>query len=315
MKLLVFDLGGSSIKAGIVDENYNLTDKRKFAVNGDSVETLLEDGVEMLKHISSPSQFVKTILTIKEEMLPNADGIGFSVNFPFDNATGNAYHGGAANRYLNNSNLYEAFRRKTDLPVSADNDGKCLLLAEVEAGCLKGLRDAMALGFGTGISCGILAGGQVVRGEHFCSNEVCPVIINDVEKPQMQDMWMAAASLPSMLRKLAAALGRAENEVNGFVAFDLFEKGEYLEYLKEMCRHIALQIYNFQLILDPGAFAIGGGIAARKIFVDTIQEEIDRLHYGIGFGANYKPDVRQAKFLSDSNLVGAAAAFRRLYNV
>ncbi|MBR4395018.1 MAG: ROK family protein [Eubacteriaceae bacterium] len=315
MKLLVFDLGGSSIKAGIVDENYDLTDKKKFAVKGDSVETLLEDGVEMLDQISTPEQFVKAMLDIKEDMLPEADGIAFSVNFPFDNATGNAYNGGAANRYLNNTNLYEAFRRETDLPISADNDGKCLLLAEVEAGCLKGQQNAMALGFGTGISCGILAGGMVVRGEHFCSNEVCPIIINDVEKPQVQDLWVAAASLPTMLRKLAAALGRAENEVNGFVAFDLFEKGEYLEYLKEMCRHIAIQIYNFQLILDPGAFAIGGGIAAHKLFVDTIKEEIDRLHAGMSFGANYKPEVRQAKFLSDSNLIGAAAAFRRLYNV
>ena len=67
--------------------------------------------------------------------------------------------------------LRELLRARLGLPVSVDNDANCAALAESALGAARGTRTSITVTLGTGVGCGIVADGRVLRGARGGASE------------------------------------------------------------------------------------------------------------------------------------------------
>ena len=71
------------------------------------------------------------------------------------------------------------FHKLTAKPLLVENDANAALWAEYKIGVLKGTEQAVMLTLGTGVGCGIICGGRILRGKTGAAGEQCPVTRRD----------------------------------------------------------------------------------------------------------------------------------------
>src|SRR5699024_4816394 len=133
MRHLVFDIGGSFVKFGIISKDNKISNRGKFTTPRDSKE-----------------KFLEKIKKVYNEFKDTISGIGISMPGKIDIHNGYAYSAGAL-LYLEETNIVDMFHEFTDLPVAVENDGKCAALAESWFGSLREVESGIAIVFGTGV--------------------------------------------------------------------------------------------------------------------------------------------------------------------
>ncbi len=287
-KLLVFDVGGSSIKYAIWDGE--LSGEASAPVRGERLVEFLADIEDVIR-----------------ANLP-VDGIAFSLPGKIDPESGLAHTGGAI-RCLYGANLKTHFEAAHGVPVSVMNDAKCAALAELGFGALQGRRDAAVVVFGTGIGGALIVNGELVLGAHLVSGELS--IVNDnIEQmgSVTQEFWYQCG-IDGLSRAVEEASGLPG--LSGIEVFRKIREGDECveEGLRIFCRRAAWNLYNLQVITDPEVFAIGGGISNEPLFIDYLREAVEELA-GVIPQHFEKPELVPCTFKASANLVGAAYAWQ-----
>jgi len=296
---LVIDVGGTNIKYALINEDVSFVDKGEI----ETPKTNLED-------------FVNALVALYDNCKQDLAGIAFSLPGLIDSTKGYMYTGGALSHYLFNVNLADIIQKRTGVPVSIENDGKCAALAELWKGSLKGVDIGMVLTVGTGIGGGLVVGGKLVRGVNFAAGEVSslPVTL----KPNLDPFkfWAQVNGTPALLEAYQKAKGINER-INGRQFFEAHAQKDpvAIKVLQEFAQSFALAIFSLQTVLDGDTYAIGGGISSQASFIQAINDAMD------GFYAQFdnkipiqKPKVVACTFYNDSNLIGALYHYFELYN-
>jgi len=94
------------------------------------------------------------------------------------------------------------------------------------------------------------------------------------------------------------------------MVFDAVNAGEKeaIESLTEFTKGIAVQIFNFQTVLDPERIAIGGGISAQPVLIEYIKRHLDRLYSDCPYQIP-RAKIVTCKFQNDANLYGALQCY------
>ena len=287
-KLLVFDVGGSSIKYATWDGE--LADEGSIPVRGKHLEEFLAD-IDVVIGSHWP-----------------VDGIAFSLPGKIDPMTGLAHTGGAI-PCLYGANLKAHFEERRGVPVSVMNDAKCAALAELGFGALQGKRDAVVVVFGTGIGGALIVNGQLLLGSHLVSGELS--IFNDsIDRmdSRTQEFWYQCG-IDGLSRAVEEASGIPG--LSGIEVFAKVREGDRAveEGLRTFCRRAAWNLYNLQVVTDPEVFAIGGGISNEPLFIDYLREAVDDLADIIPEHFE-RPQLVPCRFRASANLIGAAYAWQ-----
>lgn len=144
------------------------------------------------------------------------------------------------------------------------------------------------------------------RGKNFAAGEVSYIITEGNGYPDRDVIWGNRCSVPALCRKYADRKKIPESQVDGIRFFKDVSSGDMVavECLTEFCHEAAVQIFNLQTILDAVNFAIGGGISAQPVFVETIRRELKKLYDACPYDLP-QAKVTGCKFLNDANLYGA----------
>ncbi len=131
-------------------------------------------------------------------------------------------------------------------------------------------------------------------------------------------MWAGVSGMGAACARLNAQKG-ADNSMTGVDLFSLVEQGDEAAtaIFEDMCDESAKQIYNACLLLAPEKIAIGGGISAQPVFVDSLRRRLQAHYRRIeSFSACRCPEVLAARYHNQANLLGAYARLREtLYEV
>ena len=146
---LGFDLGGTTIKAGLVD-----AEGRVVASCKKSTPATVE-------------AFQATLEGMARELVTDAvTGAGFACKGIIDPESTRVIANPGPTVFLEGITL--ASLVSAALPagcrVAGDNDGRVALAGEVKWGAARGCRDALMFTLGTGVGGGVLAGGRLIRG-------------------------------------------------------------------------------------------------------------------------------------------------------
>lgn len=254
------DLGGTNIKAALVDAEGNI-------LNESSVPTNL------------PRQAEAVCDDIADLCTALADGVrvhGIGVGCP------GTVDGGVV-RYSNNLNWHDFamadyLQGKTGLPVRLANDANAAALGEALAGCAQGAESAVIVTLGTGVGGGVVLNGKLLTGYTGAASEPGHTVICDTPNAPLctcgrRGCFEAYASATALIRMTRQAMDAhpesalhtvaANGTVNGRTAFDAAELGDAAakQVVNDYIHYLAVGIANLINMFFPQVIGLSGGVA------------------------------------------------------
>lgn len=267
------DLGGTSIRAGVVDAKGQVLalEKRKThpELGREAVLERLAGAVER---------------AIKSAGLRRRDlgGIGVGVPGPVDQAAGTIRVAVNLGKDWRDLALAERLRERLGLPAVIDNDVRVGALGEHRHGAGRGVQDMVAVFVGTGIGGGIILDGALRAGFRGGAGEVGHTVINGNDgvldahgqpgavEPlasrtgmQRQVLALVAEGRPSAVPALMETLGGGR--LTSRVIYEAVRQKDpvMLEVLAVAEHALGVLAGNLINILDPELIVFGGGVTER----------------------------------------------------
>lgn len=309
-QLFGIDIGGTSVKWAIVNENYEFGDRG-------SIPTAFV----------SADQLVDALAALVGPYRGQVVGVGISAPggiFSYEADPDGTIHRGGALPYMDGFPLGRVLRERLGLPVTVVNDGKSCALGEYAAGALRGVDVGCVAVIGTGIGGGIVVDGRVLMGAGGFAGEFS-FLSNNVNEPLDHCDTFATSSGWRGLRNLVAVeLGISDEAgleaLDGRQIFELLEHGSASEVdavqrgLDAYAELFDRVLVNLQCVIDPAVFAIGGGISCHPELFEALDRKMDDVmaHY-TGFLKDMpRPHVVPAQLGNDANIYGAVATCLRV---
>lgn len=198
MYYIGIDVGGMSIKGGIVDENGKIIVK-------DSVVT---------KPTQPSDDNTKDIAGLVAKLLEDAGistdeiaGMGMGVPGTVDPDTAKIFY--TCNIFFRDYDFRAEFKKYFDFPVYIGNDADCAVIGESVFGDMKGVQNAVMVTLGTGVGTGTIVKGNLISGFKGAGGEGGHTVIRmGGEKCGCgrRGCWEAYASATALIRDTKRAM-------------------------------------------------------------------------------------------------------------
>ncbi|MDE7399703.1 MAG: ROK family glucokinase [Oscillospiraceae bacterium] len=304
------DLGGTNIKVGLVNENYEIVEKASTPTNlPRSAEEIVKSMVDTMWKVLNAAK-----VTIGE-----VNSIGIGTPGVANRNSGVVLY--SCNLDFKNVNLRELFKKYLDKPLYVENDANSAAFGEVLAGAGQGYKDVIVVTLGTGVGGGIIIDGKIYTGFNFCGAELGHnvLVYNGRQcgcgRKGCFEAYSSATALINMTResmeehkdsKMWEIAGSLEN-VDGKTAFDGMRADDaaakdvvnmYIDYL-------GCGLTNIINTFQPEVLLIGGGICKEgENLTNPLNEYIKREAYCVDAERTTKLDI--CKLGNDAGIIGAA---------
>lgn len=256
---ICIDIGGTSIKHGVVRENGT------FAVTGEMPTQAMEYGGPGIMEKAK-----KIVETYRGEYQP--EGICISTAGMVDCEKGKITYAASLIPNYTGTEIKKTLESLYGIPCEVENDVNCAGLAEHFAGASKGSSISLCLTIGTGIGGAIIIDGKVFHG---FSGSGCEVGYMHLPGGEFQDL--GASSI--LVKKTAEYKGIDPAAINGKYVFEQAKQGDYdcIRAIQEMCEVLGMGIANICYVVNPEVVVLGGGIMAQKEYLkDMLRESLDK---------------------------------------
>jgi len=291
--LFTIDIGGTFIKYGLMDADYQL-------IRTDKIPTpsTIEDFWQGLEGIVAP---------VREEI----EGIAISCPGEIQKSLGFVFRGGLI-PYLRGIPLASRLEQTFQVPVTVLNDGEAAGLAEARLGNLKNCPCGATLVLGTGVGLALLSNGDLLKGWQLTE------YIRSIDKAERtpenrrfhRELLENTGSAVQFVEKASHILNL--EKADGLAVFKALDQGgheELTSLFQEYCHDIAILIFNLQSLLLLEKVTIGGGISSQPLLIDEISLQYHELLSQKGHKPFEALPIQAARFHNESNLIGAASYF------
>lgn len=282
------DVGGSSIKAALVDEKGGLSHPQKIKTP-ENLETFYQIVDELVKNY---------------QKLSNPVGIALSMPGAVDCETG-IIGGASAIPYIHGPNIKAELEARCQLRTEMENDANCAALAEVWIGNANDVNDSMFVVIGSGIGGAVIKDKKVHRGIHLHGGEYGYAIQAFDEENSSFQTWSDMGSTIALVNRVAKEKRISPETLEGTWIFEHVNDDETCrKHVNKFYYSLAVGIYNLQYIYDPEVIVIGGGVSAQPDLVEQINQRMDIILEKIEI-AHVRPVIRTCKYHNDANIIGA----------
>ena len=282
------DIGGSNIKAVLLNEAGEILHRQSMATNDDAAGTWKQNVIGIVSELKHVHNDVIDTIGISCPGLANEANNAISY---------------LPNRLAGIENL--DWNLLFDAQAFVINDAHAALLAETKFGCLQGYRNAVLLTLGTGVGGAILINGELYQGQnqmagHF--GHTC-IATNDDERSivGMPGSLEYALGNYSISRRSLGRYSSTLEVVEAYKRNDAFASWLWLD----MVRKLALTIASYSHSLSPQAVVLAGGITqAADSLLTPLQNFLDLYEWRPG---TKRTAIKIAQFTELSGAIGAAA--------
>lgn len=145
-------------------------------------------------------------------------------------------------------------------PVAIDNDANMAALAEHTAGAAKGARVSLTITVGTGVGCGIVVDGRVLKGAMGGAGEIGHMPLGSTGARCGCGVEGCAEPMASGSGLVARAREAGLDVDNARAVFESSDPRAAL-VLERMIDHLARMVSAATALLNPDVVVIGGGVA------------------------------------------------------
>ena len=297
MNCLSFDVGGTTVKYGVIDESYKILKKDKIPTP------------------ENENEFIKSLSNIIQENLSNISKV--SVAMP-------GYVNSANNKYLYGPHLkydidFSKLSNFTDYKFHLDNDGNVAAYCEYFLNYKTKYSNLIMLTFGTGVGGGIISEGRLLRGRGNAGEIGHMLTSNDREiegdsgKKGSFESSVAASVWTKKCEELTqenqdSELAKIFATKNvGSVLFDntLNLTNSEQAARDEIIQNISNGLLSLFEIFDNEAFILGGTMSSEPYDLIELLESDIKSRYK--FPSRNFPEIFIASQGEDSGIIGAAA--------
>ncbi len=312
---LGIDLGGMSVKVGVVDENNAIIGKAAVPTNSPNQPPRPAD--DIMDDIAVACKLAVENAGVDFEDVRH---IGLGCPGSVNSETGMLEFSGnlGMQNYPVSAKLEERLNRK----VFVENDANAAAFGESIAGAARDARNAVCVTLGTGVGGGIIIDGKIYSGSNYAGGELGHMVIVADGRPctcGRRGCWEAYASATALIHQTQVKmLDNKDSEmwkladgdlrnVNGRTAFDAYRLGDKAgsEVVDKYISYIACGLTNVINIFQPDIICIGGGISKEG---DTLTAPLMSYVNADRFGKNLakQTEIVVAQLGNDAGIIGAA---------
>lgn len=291
------DIGGTTIKLGLVSREGDLLEKREFPTRRDLAGAFDDIAANMRQVLDS---------------FPDAMCIGAGVGVPGPVLEQSMVRG-CVNLGWGDTNVAQELSRRMGMPVRVANDANLAALGEMWQGGGKGCRNLVLFTVGTGVGGGIICDGHIVAGATGGGGEV-----GHLPMPFRPD-WQCSCGKCGCLEVTASASGiiRAAREFSPFqemetvTAKDVYDAAaagdeNARRVTEEAGSALGMAAAIVGCVVNPEVILLGGGVsAAGRALLDPVEA---------AFKKNVFPPCGNVRFAlaqlgNNAGIFGGAALF------
>jgi len=304
------DLGGTNIKVGVVDGNYNIVGKSNIKTN------LPRPSEEIAESIA---EGVKLACADAGISVSDVNSIGIGTPGVANRNTGVVLY--SCNLGFNNFELGKVLGEKLGTQIFVENDANAAAFGEVVNGAGKGYKNVVVVTLGTGVGGGIIIDGKIYTGFNFCGGELGHTVIEyngrqcGCGRKGCFEAYSSATALINMTKEAMEAnpdsemwrIAESIENVDGKTAFDGMRAGDKtaIGVVDMYINYLGCGLVNIVNTFQPELLLIGGGICKEgENLTKPLNEYIERESYCIDLHRSTKLDI--AKLGNDAGIIGAA---------
>lgn len=285
MNILAIDVGGTTIKYGIVSPAGDILHHGKVTT---------PDHLEEFYHVIS-----EIAKKFENEAIE-----GIAMSCPGAVSDEGIIYGMSALPYIHGPNIKKAIENLTGKKVTIENDANCAGLAEVWLGAAKDTKDSCFIVCGTGIGGAVIKNRRIHKGAHLHGGEFG----YGIAQFNLENDTFSTFSDLSTVKVERCVAEELKLEPGVLTSKDIFDQENdnpvYAKYVNQFYYQLAVLVYNLQYAYDPEMIVIGGGISVRDDIEEQIMKRVDHILEKVQI-AKVRPVVRRCQFGNDANLIGA----------
>jgi len=300
-KVLALDIGGTSVKCGIVSEKGELFCREQCEVQGGPLLLAVKNAV-------------KVQLKNAQSMGVQLCGVAAAVTGQIDTVNGVVAGTNGAIPGWEGVRLREELQLESGLDrVLVENDANCAAYIEAVKGAGAGKRNILTVTLGTGIGGGIVSDRKLFRGARGLAGEIGHICVERNGRPcscGRRGCWERYASVSALVQDAALAVGDSGTlPKNGKEVFDLEKAGNEKIHraVEQYFDFLGLGLTDLIHCLNPDRIVLGGGISAEgQALCDRLMLRLNdmvmpRFLEGLS--------VCTAEYRNEAGMLGAAELF------
>lgn len=305
------DLGGTNIKAGVVNGDYEIVASASVKTNLPRPAEGIVDGICEAVDIALKSAGVE---------LKDINSVGIGTPGSADRVTGEVLY--SNNLGFRNTHLGGMLKERLGKEIYVENDANAAAFGEYLVGGGKGYENVVVITLGTGVGGGVIIDGKIYTGFNFCGAELGHTVIEyngracTCGRKGCFEAYSSATALIASTKKameehkdskLWRIAGGSLEGVDGKTAFDGMRAGDEtaVNVVNEYIEYLGCGLTNMVNIFQPQILLIGGGICKEgENLTKPLREIIARDSYCIDEKLLPKLDI--CRLGNDAGIIGAA---------
>ncbi|MBR5617775.1 MAG: ROK family protein [Oscillospiraceae bacterium] len=284
MKILVFDIGGTSIKYGCCVDN------RLVEVH--------ETPTEAKK---GGPHIVNTLISLIEKQ-EGYDAIGISTAGQVNAEGGFIIYANENIPGYTGTQIKAKLEEKFHVPVVVENDVNAAATGEAIYGAGRDCDDFLCLTYGTGVGGAIVQDKKVFHGSSFSAAEFGAIVTHAEQRIGSADYFDGCyeryASTTALVRM---AMAYRPELCSGRKIFENLQDPAVMEILDRWVDEIMVGLGTLTHIFNPTCIVLGGGIMVQPLIMELIHKKISR--YIMPSFTHVK--IRSAELGNSAGLLGA----------
>lgn len=253
MKLVVLDIGGTSIKYAKYEDGIlkNFSERSTDAKKGGAY--VVQNAVEII------------------QSLKPFDGIGISTAGQVDSASGCIRYANENIPGYTGMKIREILENEFGVPTAVENDVNAAALGEGYFGAAKGMSEYLCLTYGTGVGGAVVIDGKIFKGFAGSAGEFGSMIIHGEEVRQgvrMSGCYEDYASTSALVRRVSK---EAVQVANGREVFEHIDMPEVKRVVDDWIQEIAHGLVTLIHVFNPRSVIIGGGVMVQEYVAESVR--------------------------------------------
>lgn len=289
MKVLAIDIGGTSIKMCLSDE---------------------EGNTSAFKEIDSEAQkggphLVENLMQVITETYSGFDAIGISTASQVNSDEGYIIYANENFPNYTGMKIQAIFEEKFGVPVKIENDVNAAALGERNFGAGREYKDFLCLTYGTGIGGAIVINSTVYKGLNGVAGEFGHLVLHPGGKKCNCGCIGCYEMYGSTTALVKKAVEIDSKYINGRKIFEGLEQGdtELEQVLTDWVLEVAYGLVSLTHIFNPPAIIIGGGVMEQEKLISMVTNKVKELI----IGSFSEVEIVKASLGNRAGLLGAVS--------